>query len=75
MKKILLGVLIGAVLFIPAGAFAWNYSQRATPIKTYNCTTEDPDSCYGVISRFTDGKNTCYVTNAKGAISCVKERP
>lgn len=79
MKNMMIGILVGLVLALPVGVLAWSTSQEAVPIKAYNCKHQlgedgqrEPYSCLGVVDRFDDRDNTCYLTHDKGAISCVK---
>lgn len=37
MKKILLGLIIGVVVALPVGAFAWSQQQMARPIVGADC--------------------------------------
>lgn len=79
MKKILIGLIIGLAVGIPVSVFAWSPSQVAAPVRTYDCTNgidsngnKTVDNCGGVVDRFTDSGNTCYITQEQGDISCVK---
>lgn len=38
MKKVLLGLIIGLVIALPAGAFAWSLHQEAQPIVGFDCS-------------------------------------
>lgn len=73
MKKILIGLIAGFIIATPAGVFAWSQTQKVLPIRAYGCPEDDAGSCFGTINRFKDGVNTCYVTDDKGAISCIKD--
>lgn len=74
MKKLLLGILIGIVLFIPATVLAKEiYETNAKPLIHVGTN----ESKHGVwVHVFDDGDNKCYVAvdgnEINPAISCVK---
>lgn len=84
MKKYLIGFVVGAILFVPMGAVAWNKNQMARPIYGADCmrATEANEKHYGkdglacsvTIFVFDDAGNKCYL--AKGSngtgLSCVQ---
>lgn len=74
MKNVILGIVIGAVLFIPVGTYALNYANTI-----YRVSAEE-----GTISVFDDGPNKCYVAvswddyksegnNRNVSISCLRK--
>lgn len=88
MKKVLFGLVLGMLIALPMGAFAWTKQQTAKPIYGVDCRAPNQytDSgkwvkdyngmdCSTTVYVFDDANNKCYVTkgaNASG-ISCVKE--
>lgn len=80
MKKILLGLIIGLVVAIPVGTFAWDYVQVASPFKIARCNQGNPKNCDVEISKFSDKGINCYIAYASSdisnyenpSISCVK---
>lgn len=37
MKKIILGFIVGLIVAVPAGAFAWNATQMSRPVFGFDC--------------------------------------
>lgn len=80
MKKLLLGLIIGLMVAIPAGAWAWNSTQIASPFKIARCNNGDQTTCMVEVSKFSDNGINCYIAYASEdtnyykdpAISCVK---
>lgn len=83
MKRFILGVIFGAILFVPIGAKAWSRQQMSQPIYGVGCmqTTyeEEQKGCDFTVSVFDDSDNKCYVAiNSSAsyynspAISCLK---
>lgn len=84
MKKLLLGLVVGFMVALPASVFAWNQKQSAQPIKGVDCSTEDGQEydCNATVYVFDDSGNKCYVVsggigstqdNPNVAISCLKD--
>lgn len=73
VKKILLGLVIGLVVALPAGAFAWNSTQIAQPFKIARCDQGDPQSCDVEVSKFSDKGINCYVAYATADITYLKD--
>ena len=84
MRNLTIGLIVGIVVAVPVGAFAWSQKQIATPIVGADCRQEynsdikekDPNmqSCSTTVYKFTDNSHICYLvkgTNA-GGIYCVK---
>jgi len=86
MKKIILGLVIGMIVTLPVGAFAWGYNQIATPTFVAGCDNGDPNNCYVEVSRYREGNIICNVayvnvnyTSTTGqppapSISCIKAK-
>ena len=81
MKRVIFGLILGAILAVPATAIAWNTSQKAAPTFGARCgTDEDNSQCDVIVDKYRDGANTCYVarTNVSSAnlpdiaLSCFK---
>lgn len=79
MKKFVLGIIVGAILFVPVGAVAAIQGlPDANDIYQFNCSWPDggSKSCNHV-AVFDDQDNKCYVSyDRKGyqsSISCVKQ--
>ena len=85
MKKYLTGFLVGAILFVPAGAFAWvnNDIRKPNVIYQFNCTpdnrnidNESLNQCNNGVAVFDDAGNKCYLSydnnGAQSSISCVR---
>ncbi len=77
MKKFLGGVMLGALLVVPVGAFAAQYTQLPWTANIYKISS--PEGAIDTVSVFDDAGNKCYVINsgvnpnAGRTISCVKE--
>lgn len=84
MKKFVAGLLVSAILFIPAGAFAWAsqdiFPPRPQPIYQFNCFNPtngiERVQCHNEVAVFDDQDNKCYLTYDRyghhSAISCIK---
>lgn len=78
MKKFILGVIVGAILFVPAGAFAVKIVEGlpdANDIYQFNCVNYKYCNRVAV---FDDQDNKCYVSydyysGRQSSISCVKK--
>jgi hypothetical protein len=78
--KLILGIVIGAILFIPATALAsewmWEGTKRPKPIYSLH----NSGSSIGFVQVFDDQDNKCYVASLDNkeiagdsvSISCVK---
>lgn len=90
MRKILAGVVIGLLLAVPVGAFAWNTNQIAGPYRVAHCGSvaetgeQNPNECSVMVSKFKDGDNYCYIAVQNvslnqsyhdPSISCVRDEP
>jgi hypothetical protein len=86
MKKFIAGLIVGAVLFIPTGALAYQVVQlpAANTIYRFNFNCNDntsktsyPDHC-NEVAVFDDQDNKCYVSydirGAQSSISCIKKQ-
>jgi hypothetical protein len=79
MKNILIGIIVGAILFIPATAVAWSNKPIPFTNTIYNISDE-----VDTVSVFDDEDNKCYIVQGRAtesvyktpgytyAISCVK---
>lgn len=74
MKKFILGIIIGATLFVPVGVRAWDREQSVKPIYY---VPDESGSAKAVVHVFDDQNNKCYTLtasyNAEVSISCVKK--
>lgn len=74
MKRLILGILIGLVVALPSGAFAYSEANRP---KSPNIIYEIDDESIR-IGVFDDADNKCYVAyenrtaDSAPAISCIK---
>jgi hypothetical protein len=85
MKKFILGLITGAVLFLPSGALAWTSMKPARPQPIYQFSCWNPNNggierlqCLEEVAVFDDQDNKCYVAydrwgEGSSSISCVKE--
>lgn len=84
MKKIVLGILIGALVTAPVSAFAYdigNNTKWSKPIYRFDrgCpdnTTETTGESCGHVDVFDDQNNKCYIAYSDKkdvSISCVKK--
>lgn len=71
MKKFILGILVGAVLFVPTTVWASHEGHLASPKPIYRFNGDSNE-----VVVFDDRDNKCYISydryGAQSSISCVK---
>jgi hypothetical protein len=77
MKKFILGLIVGAVLSVPATVLAGRVTELPWTNNIYNVSDVD-ESSNTTVSTFNDNGNQCYVVRnwareRTTTISCVKE--
>lgn len=78
MKKFILGIIVGAVLFVPVGVKAWgDVSRPPIPKSIYQFNPSQEGTLRNEVAVFDDSNNKCYVSfdrfGAQSSISCVKK--